>query len=58
MMIRIVVLSVVGAVAVISFLISLFVDDQLRSTLITVASVAAGICAVIGVGFAFTGGSK
>ncbi|WP_144276663.1 hypothetical protein [Parenemella sanctibonifatiensis] len=51
-------ISVVGAVAVLCFLVSLVTSGDLSATLGTVAAVAAGVCAVIGVSFAVTGGLR
>lgn len=48
-------ISVVGAVAVVCFVFSLFLDDGVADTFRTVAVVAAIIAALIGVSFAFTG---
>ena len=51
-------ISVVGAITVICYALSLILDDPAADTLRTIAVVTAGICAVIGVSFAFTGGSR
>ncbi|MFC0674608.1 hypothetical protein [Brachybacterium hainanense] len=48
--------SVVGAIAVIAFVLSLLIDGGTGDALRTVAGIAAAICAVIGVSFALTGG--
>lgn len=50
--------SVVGAVAVVTFLLSFVVDAATGETLRVVAAIAAGICAIIGVSFALTRGSR
>ncbi|MGJ3508708.1 hypothetical protein [Enemella sp. A6] len=50
--------SVVGAIAVISYIVSHMVSGDLASTLRTVAYVAAAVAAVIGVSFALTGVMK
>ncbi|MBZ2194974.1 hypothetical protein [Occultella gossypii] len=50
-------ISVIGAVAVITFILSLLIADA-AGALRTIAYVAAGICAVIGVSFALTGSRR
>lgn len=55
---QVVAISVVGAIAVLCFVASLLLDGAISGTLSTVALVAAGVCAVIGVTFAFVGGDK
>lgn len=50
--------SVLGAVAVIAFVLSLLLTGSGAATLRTVATVAAGGCAIIGVSFAVIGGNR
>ena len=50
--------SIVGAVAVLAFLLSLLLSGAAAETMRTVATVAAGGCAVIGVSFAVIGGDR
>ena len=50
--------SVLGAVAVLAYLLSLLLTGSGADTLRTVATVAAGGCAVIGVSFAIIGGNR
>lgn len=55
---QIVGISVVGAVAVIAFFLSLAFDGAAADALRVVAYVAAGLCALIGVSFAVPGGGR
>lgn len=47
--------GVAGAIAVLAFVLSLLMSGTGAETFRTVATVAAGACAVIGVSFALTG---
>ncbi|QZY52388.1 hypothetical protein [Leucobacter tenebrionis] len=47
--------SIFGVIAGLCFLGSFLIDGDTASLLRTLAGIAAGICAVIGVSFAFTG---
>ncbi|WP_349828718.1 hypothetical protein [Brevibacterium litoralis] len=53
--VQIVAVSLVGAVAVVCFLVSFNVGPDTSGVLRTIAYIAAGICAVIGLSFALTG---
>ncbi|WP_148239407.1 hypothetical protein [Ruania zhangjianzhongii] len=50
--------SILGGLAVVAFLLSLLLSGSPADTLRTVATVAAGSCAVIGVSFAVIGGNR
>lgn len=55
---QVIAVSVVGVIAGLCFLGSFLAEGESASTLRTAATVAAGICALIGVSFAFTGGDR
>lgn len=51
-------ITIVGAVAVICYVLSLLLEGEITNTLRTIAYIAAGISALIGVSFAITGMMK
>ncbi|MGO1538931.1 MAG: hypothetical protein ACTHZ9_01205 [Leucobacter sp.] len=55
---QIIAVSIFGAIAVITFLVAWLLDGGAAEALRMIAYVAAGICAVIGISFAFTGGTR
>lgn len=55
---QVVAISVAGAVAVVCFLLSLLLATEIAGVLRSIATVAAIICAIIGVSFAFTGSRR